>query len=167
MSVEPRPRRAGSRLYPAVVAVVVVITGALVAVWYRHNHAAPPPHAGAGYQVTVFLSTNASDADKHAIEAALRDLRPVDGIRFENRQEAWQRFKEEFKDAPDLVQATRPENLPESYRLKVAELHPVCPALQRIRQLPGVDDVVTASLAERTPSFEPHPQERASNSPTC
>lgn len=45
--------------------------------------------------------------------------------------------------------------VPESYRLKIVDLAAVCPALHRIRQLPGVDDIITTNLALRAPSIGP------------
>ena len=166
MSVVPQPRHSGPRLLLlaalAVLALLVAGTAVVVA-WYRDAHPAPVPPAPPGYQVSVFLTADATGPDKRAIEAALPDLRPVGGIQFETRQEAWQRFKEQFKDSPDLVNSTRPESLPESYRLTVPDLPAVCPALHRIRQLPGVDEVVTTDLALRTPSFAPGPQPHAAN----
>jgi cell division protein FtsX len=149
----------------AAVAVLVLATGGVLAtVWYRHVHANPAtPAAHRGYAVSVFLDLDATDADKRAIEAALPDLHPVGGIQFENHQQAWQRFQEEFKDSPDLLKSTKPENLPESYRLTVADLAPVCPAVHRIRKLSGVDEVITVDLALRSPSIGPGPRQHPSD----
>src|SRR5262245_12847865 len=101
-----------SRLRPALVAAVAVLVlatgGGRAAVWYRHTHAGPAAPRAGGYAVSVFLTLAATDADKRAVEAALPDLHPLDGIRFENHEQAWQWFREEFKDKPDLVNSTRP-----------------------------------------------------------
>lgn len=104
------------------------------------------------YDVTMFLGNDTTTPQKDAIRTALNQLHPVDGIRFEDREQAYARFKEMFKDRPDLVNSIKPESLPESFRLTTSGTEFDCPALNTIRRLPGVDDVVVVQ-----PAVQGHP----------
>jgi cell division protein FtsX len=108
------------------------------------------------YDVTVFLKRDATAEQKTAIESALHTLHPDGAIDLETRDEAYARFKEIFKDAPDLVQSTKAESLPESYRLVVRANAFPCPPVQTIDKLPGVDDIqiVQPATAAGQPGME-------------
>ncbi|SBT47074.1 hypothetical protein GA0070621_2800 [Micromonospora narathiwatensis] len=93
------------------------------------------------YAVNVFLTRDVSAEQKTAIESALHDLRPVEAIRFESREQAWQHFKETFKDSPDLIEQASAAALPESFRLTTEGRDFDCGRLTPIRRLPGVDEI--------------------------
>jgi cell division transport system permease protein len=93
-------------------------------------------------QVTVFLDPTVPEEQKRTIDSALRRLPSVEEVRFESRQEAYARFKELFKDAPDLVSSVKPDSLPESFRVTLKTASGVCEVVRRISGLPGVDQVV-------------------------
>jgi cell division transport system permease protein len=81
-------------------------------------------------QVSVFLAkgvTREKNPDQVAsIERQLRtpplsnviDQGP-EGIQFETQAQAYQRFKEQFKDSPDMVRNVTQDALPESFRIKL------------------------------------------------
>lgn len=81
-------------------------------------------------EVSVFLCGKASDpsvcpdgavtnSQRIAVEAKLESLRPtVEEIYYESSKEAYDRFREQFKDSPILENVTA-ESLPESFRVKL------------------------------------------------
>src|SRR4051794_32858631 len=70
---------------------------------------------------TVFLNQDATVAQRDGVEQRLRVMPGVTGVTFETREEAYERFKEQFKDRPDLVASTRPESLPESFHATIGD----------------------------------------------
>jgi cell division transport system permease protein len=69
-------------------------------------------------------TVSATDAQKAAIEDALKaDMTGpnplVQGYEFETKDEAFRKFAILYASTPDLVELTKPESLPESYRVKL------------------------------------------------
>jgi cell division protein FtsX len=98
------------------------------------------------YDVAVYLEQDATTEQKEAIRAALTDLRRVDGLRFQTREQAWERFKEEYKDSPDILNASPPDEMQDSFLFSTTGKEFDCEAIVApVRDLPGVD-TVTAGL---------------------
>jgi cell division transport system permease protein len=77
-------------------------------------------------EVSIFLKvTDTTQAQKDAIEADLNaDMQPgglVDHWEFETKQQAYDNFKVIFASVPELTELTKPESLPESYRVKLRD----------------------------------------------
>jgi cell division transport system permease protein len=80
-------------------------------------------------EVSMFFSAEgatpeekfATPEQKAAIESELRNDPLVDHFSFENKDQAFQKFEVLFASTPDLVQLTKPESLPESYRVKLKD----------------------------------------------
>lgn len=71
-------------------------------------------------EVAIYLKSDVTDDQRTALRAKLEsDPMVKKPITYETKQEAYEKFKKEFKDAPDLVEATKPEGLPESFRVKL------------------------------------------------
>jgi cell division protein FtsX len=93
------------------------------------------------YHVTVYVEQGATTEQKEAIRAVLTEL-PVDGLRFQTREEAWERFKEQYKDSPDIRDASRPDQMKESFLFSTTGRAFDCGAIVApVRDLPGVDEV--------------------------
>jgi cell division transport system permease protein len=107
------------------------------------------PSLGTRNQVTVFLRTDVTEDQRQAVEGILRSLPSVATVRFESQQEAYETFKRDFKDAPDLVAATKPESLPPSFRITVKSPAGYCEVLTHVGNKPGVDAVLTFPNANR------------------
>lgn len=88
--------------------------------------------------VVAYLRDDATTAQKDAIESKLRGAPGASGVRFVSREEAYRQFKKTFKDRPDLVKTVRPEDLPESYRVRLADRTDAPKLLAKIRPMPGV-----------------------------
>ena len=73
-------------------------------------------------EVSMFLKAEGATAEqKAAIEADLHSDPLVAGVSFETKDEAYEKFKTLFASAPDLVNLTKTESLPESYRVKLKD----------------------------------------------
>lgn len=77
---------------------------------------------GAKVEVAIYLKSDVTDDQRTALRAKLEsDPLVKKPIGYETKQQAYEKFKTEFKDAPDLVDATKPEALPESFRIKMTD----------------------------------------------
>jgi cell division transport system permease protein len=78
-------------------------------------------------QVSIFLADNVTDEQRSAIEAQLKDSPEVKSYIYESKDEAYQRFQEQFSQQPELVQNTPADALPESFRVELVnpERYPV------------------------------------------
>jgi cell division transport system permease protein len=70
-------------------------------------------------QVSIFLADNVTDQQRQAIEQQLKSSSEVKHYIYESKAEAYARFKEQFKQQPELVQNTPQDALPESFRVEL------------------------------------------------
>jgi len=76
---------------------------------------------GAKVEVAIYLKSDVTDDQRSALKTKLEsDPLVKKPVNYETKQQAYDKFTKEFKDAPDLVDATKPESLPESFRVKMA-----------------------------------------------
>jgi FtsX extracellular domain len=132
-------------LAAAIVTAVVILGGVGLSGATRSPLAPPSSPApisvpGTQTQVSVFLNSAVTEEQKRAIESALRRLVSVQEVRFQSRQEAYARFKEQFKDAPDLIAATRPDSFPDSFRVTLKAPSGFCD-VARLKNQPGVSQI--------------------------
>lgn len=104
-------------------------------------------------QVSIFLTDEVTEEEKDAIEGKLDDLTEageVSEVVYESRDEAYERFQQQFESQPDLVENTPKEAIPESYRVSlvnperyeaIAEAFTVSSADGVVSYDPGVDSV--------------------------
>jgi cell division transport system permease protein len=72
-------------------------------------------------EVSIFLRADVSPEQRKSLEDDLRGSPLVQSITYESKGDAWKRFKEQFRDAPDLINATKEDSLPESFRVKLKD----------------------------------------------
>jgi cell division transport system permease protein len=70
-------------------------------------------------QVSIFLADTVTDQQRQAIATELKGSPEVKSYIYESKAEAYQRFKEQFSQQPELVQNTPQDALPESYRVEL------------------------------------------------
>src|SRR4051812_32846978 len=70
-------------------------------------------------EVSIFLKTDVSKPQVDALDAKLNSDPLVKDSTYVNKEEAYKRFQQMYADAPDLVNAVKPDQLPESFRLKL------------------------------------------------
>jgi cell division transport system permease protein len=99
-------------------------------------------------EVSVYLVKDVSANDKSCSEDPCKDLRSdlesnpaIDTVTFENRDQAFERFKKIFQSQPELVKLARPEALPASFHVKLKQPDRPEVILQTYSGKPGVDSV--------------------------
>jgi cell division transport system permease protein len=70
-------------------------------------------------QVSIFLADDVTDEQRSAIETQLADSPEVASYLYESREEAYERFQQQFSQQPELVENTPPDALPESFRVEL------------------------------------------------
>ena len=70
-------------------------------------------------QVSVFLADDVTDEQRQAIQSELEASPEVAGFIYETREEAYERFRQQFSQQPELVENTPPDALPESFRVEL------------------------------------------------
>jgi cell division transport system permease protein len=94
-------------------------------------------------EVTIFLKTQEdTTAARGAIDADLKQDPLVATFDFETRAEAYERFKNIYQGAPELVAQTKPESLPESFRIKLKNTQQFEEFSGKYRGRPGVDTII-------------------------
>jgi cell division transport system permease protein len=96
-------------------------------------------------EVSIFLKTDVSEADRQALDAKLKSDPLVKESVYVNKDEAYKRFQEMYQDAPDLVNAVKPDQLPESFRLKLVNPEKYKDIFNQYKDTAGVDEIVDQS----------------------
>ncbi|WP_018684126.1 permease-like cell division protein FtsX [Actinokineospora enzanensis] len=104
-------------------------------------------------EVSVFLTKDISATDAQCandpckgLYAALRADPAVDAVKFENREQAFERFKKLFEAQPELVKLTREEALPSSLRVKLKDPDRPEVITQTYAGRPGIDTIVDQNV---------------------
>ncbi|GII23591.1 permease-like cell division protein FtsX [Planosporangium mesophilum] len=94
-------------------------------------------------EVSIFLKLDVTDDQRAALKSDLeRDPLVQQPVIYESRETAMKRFKEQFKDAPDLVNATKPDSLPESYRVKLKDPNQFNEVASRYNGKEGISEII-------------------------
>jgi cell division transport system permease protein len=72
-------------------------------------------------EVSIFLKKDVTQDQRDQLRTELESMPDVERVYYESKDDAWKRFKEQFKDAPDVVANTDPDVLPESFRVKLKD----------------------------------------------
>ncbi|GAB1509148.1 permease-like cell division protein FtsX [Actinophytocola sp. KF-1] len=103
-------------------------------------------------QVNVFLTNDISANDKECQNDPCRTLRAdlekdpaVERVTYQNRDDAYERFKQIFEAQPELVKLARPEALPASFSVKLYQPERSDVIIQTFSGRVGVDSVTDQS----------------------
>ena len=91
----------------------------------------------------VFMRNPETSAQVDAVRAAIASDRSVNSIRFLDHKAAYAEFRSIFAKQPDLLEATKPSDLPESFQITLKDPASVDVFTNRYRSIPGVDQVIT------------------------
>ena len=121
-------------------------------------------------EVSVFLAPKVPAEQRDEIRRQLESQPVVERVYYESEEDAYTRFRDQFKDSPDMVRNVSPDVLPESYRVKLkdptqfAQVHDLfCSGTfnDRGKEIcnPGIDSVIDqkklVGLQDKTDRF-PH-----------
>ncbi|WP_030155308.1 permease-like cell division protein FtsX [Glycomyces sp. NRRL B-16210] len=73
-------------------------------------------------EVVVYLQRDVTEEVTAQIEAELKESPYVETVKYESKEQAYERFKETFKDTPDLVKSVDAEVLPSAFRIKMVDI---------------------------------------------
>ncbi|HJV04429.1 MAG TPA: permease-like cell division protein FtsX [Actinomycetota bacterium] len=92
-------------------------------------------------EVSVFLREDVSDEERDALEQEIQDIPEVQTYYYETKQEAYERFKEQFRDSPSLVENVDASAMPESFRIKLTDPSKFPVIRARLAGDPAIDEV--------------------------
>ena len=104
-------------------------------------------------EVSIFLcaktSSNPScqkqdvtDQQRQTLKASLEKMPQVSNVEYENKQQAFDRFKDRFSGSPGFVESTREGDIPDSFRVKLRNPEEYKAVAQAMLGQPGVDTVI-------------------------
>jgi cell division transport system permease protein len=93
-------------------------------------------------EVSIFLDKNVTADQRDALRRALVSDPLASKVQYESKDEAYNRFREQFKDSPELLRNVKPNALPESFRVKLRDPSKYEVAATKYAIQPGVDRVV-------------------------
>ncbi len=92
-------------------------------------------------QVSIFLADDVTNSQRTAIESTLDGSEEVQTFLYESKEEAYQRFRLQFREQPELVNSTPPDALPESFRVQLINPERYDVIAQEFTGTPGVESV--------------------------
>jgi cell division transport system permease protein len=103
-------------------------------------------------EVNVFLCLKTSTSptcsggavtqlERSTIQQKIQALPVVEHVYYESQQQAYERFKQLWRNSPDLVKNVTPDALPESFRVKLKNPKEYAAVASAVGNMPGVDQV--------------------------
>ncbi|MFD1539026.1 permease-like cell division protein FtsX [Nonomuraea guangzhouensis] len=92
-------------------------------------------------------------AQRSALTKKIDTMPGVQSARFESRQEAYENFVRTYKGNKALVQATRPSDMPESFRLQMSSDADRNEVVGKLQRLPGVAQVIDGRCGTKRLAF--------------
>ncbi|MFD2764208.1 permease-like cell division protein FtsX [Micromonospora eburnea] len=96
-------------------------------------------------EVSIFLKTDVDEQQRTDLQAKLDADPLIKGVTYVDKQQAYERFQKMYADAPDLVNAIKPDQLPESFRLKLVDPEQYKNIYDQYKTTEGVDEIVDQS----------------------
>jgi cell division protein FtsX len=151
----PRPAMA---MAAVAASAAVVVGGVAVGGTFRSGGAtgplAQPSASGASVPtISVFLCVktsgnpscdhkDATDAQRRKVKQRLEGVGSVRQVEFENKQEAYERFKKRFPNDDQFRRSVEAGDIPESFRVSLAPGADTGPVTKAMTGTPGVDKVI-------------------------
>jgi cell division transport system permease protein len=93
-------------------------------------------------EVSIFLVPEVTDEQRTGLETALKSDPLVKSVIYETREEAYKRFTEMYRDAPDLVKAVKPDQMPQSFRVKLVDPEQYQQIFEKYKSTEGIDEII-------------------------
>ncbi|MEU8260345.1 permease-like cell division protein FtsX [Micromonospora sp. NPDC048999] len=96
-------------------------------------------------EVSIFLKTDVTAEQRTDLDTKLHSDALVKEVTYVDKEEAYKRFQKMYADAPDLVNAVKPDQLPESFRLKLNNPEQYKDIYDQYKDSEGVEEIVDQS----------------------
>lgn len=96
----------------------------------------------AAIEVSIFMRQDVTDAQRSSLEAALQANPLVKSKEYESRQQAFAKFQQLWADSPDLIKTIKPEQLPESFRVKLKDPEQYQQFADQIKDQQGIQAII-------------------------
>ncbi|WP_433267096.1 permease-like cell division protein FtsX [Micromonospora vinacea] len=96
-------------------------------------------------EVSIFLTQEVTEQERTELQTKLDSDPLVKDVLYVNKDEAYKRFKEMYQDAPDLVNAVKPDQLPEAFRLKLNNPEQYKDVYEQYKDTAGVEEIIDQS----------------------
>ncbi|MFY1697886.1 MULTISPECIES: permease-like cell division protein FtsX [unclassified Solwaraspora] len=93
-------------------------------------------------EVSIFLVSDVSEEQRTSLQSSLDADPLISTVTYESREEAYERFRTLYADAQDLVNAVKPEQLPESFRIKLVDPEEYQAIFDKYNGTEGIDEIV-------------------------
>jgi len=93
-------------------------------------------------EVSIFLATDVTEEQRQSLQDALEADDEVRQVTYVSQEAAYAAFKQLFESAPALVEATKPEALPASFRIKLVDPTKFQVISDKYKDSEGVDEIV-------------------------
>lgn len=101
-------------------------------------------------EVSIFLSGEITDEQREALDESLSADPLVVDYYHESQEDAYERARDIFADAPDMVEVLRPEALPESFRVSLRDPERFAEIRTKYQDFEGISEIVDqGALVER------------------
>ncbi len=96
-------------------------------------------------EVAIFLRADVSQQQLDALGAQIAADPTIRDFHRETQEEAYTKFKQQFRDSPDFVSIARPQDLPQSFRVQLKDPRQYSVIQARYGGQPGVHQVLDFS----------------------
>jgi cell division transport system permease protein len=96
----------------------------------------------ANVEVSVYLEDTISEPARAALQEQIQNMPEVASVRYESKQEAYDRFQKIFANQPALVKNVSPDALPASFRVDLKDAKQFGVVRSRLQGQPGIKDIV-------------------------
>jgi cell division transport system permease protein len=93
--------------------------------------------------IDIYLNDGITQSDLQALQTQLSNMPEVAHFRYESKEDAWKRYLVLFHNQPDLINNTRKDALPASFRVKLVDPNTQIDSIAaQVGHAPGVERVV-------------------------
>jgi cell division transport system permease protein len=101
-------------------------------------------------QVSIFLDTAVTDDQTQALDSKIKSDSRISSDQFLDKNASWKQFQHQMANNQALLQSVTPDQVPQSFRLKLKDPSQVGQIRATYKSLPGVDEVIDqASVLNR------------------
>jgi cell division transport system permease protein len=93
-------------------------------------------------EVSIFLTDDVTDAQRTSLQAALQRNPLVKELKYENKQQAYDRFQEIWSGSPELISAIKADALPESFRVKLKDPETYDKLAAQLKNQAGIETII-------------------------